>query len=363
MAKETLFTRAILRSRRSVWLSVGAVTCALMMALPTSVGAASTTWTPRAGKIAKVAQVTKTAKAAKPGKAAKRAKPARMARGPVLRHGTRAVADQKRARLVVHHRTVLRETPRVLRIKRADPEATVVAGQNGVFTLSVTNNGPAVATNVVVTDTLDPRLEIVSLPEGCTASGQVITCRVDSLAVGATQTWDITVRVRPDTPPGTTIPNVSSVDSDTSTSTDSNEVIINVTGESDLSITKTADTLNSGGTGTYTITVTNNGPSDNTGVVVTDTLPPGLTFVSSAPPGCTAAGQVVTCPIGNLAAGTSTTITLTVDVDESVAGTVTNTASVTGDNPDPNPDDNTVTIETPVNAVSDLTITKSVRAE
>ncbi|MFI7537462.1 DUF11 domain-containing protein [Streptosporangium sp. NPDC049376] len=340
-----------------MWLSVGAVTCALMMALPASASAAGTTGAPKAGKIAKI---TKTAHVDRMGKVARRAK---TARGPVLRHRARAAADQKRARLVVHHRTVLRETPRALRIRQADPEATVNAGQTGIYTLSVTNNGPAVATNVVVTDTLDPRLEIVPpLPEGCTAEGQVVTCTVASLAVGATQTWDITVRVRPDTPVGTVIPNVADVDSDNSTPETSNNANINVAAESDLSITKTAGTLNSGGTGTYTIKVTNNGPSDDTGVVVTDTLPAGLTFVSSTPSGCTAAGQVVTCPVGTLPAGESTDIVLNVNVDATVTGTVSNTASVTGDNPDPDTDNNNITIDTPVNAVADLTITKSVRA-
>ncbi|MER7129829.1 DUF11 domain-containing protein [Streptosporangium saharense] len=332
-----------------MWLSVGAVACALTMALPSAVSAAGTTGVGRTARTAKIAKAAETAEAL---------------RDPVLRHGPRAVADQKRVRLVVRHRTVLRETPRALRIRRADPEATVVAGQNGIYTLSVTNNGPAVATNVVVTDTLDSRLEVVTpLPAGCTAVGQVVTCTLASLGVGATQNWDITVRVRPNVPTGTVIPNVSSVDSDTSTPEDSNNANINVETSSDLAIGKTAGTLNAGGSGTYTITVTNNGPSDDTGVVVTDTLPTGLTFVSSVPAGCTAVGQVVTCPVGALAAGASTNIVLNVAVSAGTAGTVNNTATVTGVNPDPDPNNNTVTITTPINAVSDLTITKSVRAE
>lgn len=348
MAKETLFTKAILRSRRSVWLSVGAVTCALMMALPSAVSAASTTGVGRTVRTVKVAKVAKTARAL---------------RGPALRHGPRAVADQKSARLVVRHRTVL-ETPRALRVRRADPEATVIAGRNGIYTLSVTNNGPAVATNVVVTDTLDSRLQVVTpLPAGCTAVGQVVTCTLASLAVGATQNWDITVRVRPNTPAGAVIPNTSSVSSNTSTTKTSNNANINVQTSSDLAIGKTAGTLNAGGSGTYTITVTNNGPSDDTGVVVTDTLPAGLTFVSSVPAGCTAVGQVVTCPVGALASGANANIVLNVTVSAGTAGTVNNTASVTGVNPDPNPNNNTVTITTPINAVSDLTITKGVRAE
>ena len=59
----------------------------------------------------------------------------------------------------------------------------------------------------------------------------------------------------------------------------------------------------------YTITVTNTGPVVATNVVVTDTLPAGLSHVSSVP-ACTASGQLVTCPLGDLAAGASATIDL-----------------------------------------------------
>jgi uncharacterized repeat protein (TIGR01451 family) len=71
---------------------------------------------------------------------------------------------------------------------------------------------------------------------------------------------------------------------------------------------------------TYTIVVTNNGPGDAADVVVTDTLPPGSTLVSSS---CGANP----CTIGALAAGSSATITLVVTMP-STPGPVTNSASV-----------------------------------
>ncbi|MBB4703694.1 DUF11 domain-containing protein [Sphaerisporangium siamense] len=266
------------------------------------------------------------------------------------------------AHLRAHRRLAIRP-PRAFRLRREDPEATVIAGNQGIYTLSVSNAGPADATNVVVTDTLDPRLEIVQpLPAGCSAAGQVVTCTLASLAAGATRNWDITVRVRPDTPAGTVIPNVSGVTSDTSTPKESNNANIVVARRSDLAIGKTAGTLNAGAGGTYTLTVTNNGPSDDTGVTITDTLPAGVAFVSSTPSICAATGNVVTCQVGDLAANATTSVTLTVAVDTDVTGPVTNTANVTGDNPDPVPDNDSVTIETPITRVSDLTITKSVRA-
>src|SRR5262245_19915553 len=92
----------------------------------------------------------------------------------------------------------------------------------------------------------------------------------------------------------------------------------------------------SGGTGQYTITVSNSGAAgiereDNT-VTVTDTLPPGLTFNAASGGGwtCGAVGQVVTCThAAPLNPGASfPPITLTVNVLESAAPTVSNTVVV-----------------------------------
>ena len=101
-----------------------------------------------------------------------------------------------------------------------------------------------------------------------------------------------------------------------------------------------------GTNGVYTIVVTNLGAltTSTADVVVTDTLPAGLTFVSAAGTGwtCTAAGQVVTCvlPLATpIAAGTSAApILLTVGVGASAAtaSPVTNSVSVSGGNEPPN---------------------------
>jgi uncharacterized repeat protein (TIGR01451 family) len=84
---------------------------------------------------------------------------------------------------------------------------------------------------------------------------------------------------------------------------------------------------------TYTITVTNLGPDAATNVVVTDTLPSGVTFVSASP-GCVHSAGVVTCNLGNIPAGDSVTITIVVTV--TAPGTISNTATVTSDTLDPN---------------------------
>jgi uncharacterized repeat protein (TIGR01451 family) len=60
---------------------------------------------------------------------------------------------------------------------------------------------------------------------------------------------------------------------------------------------------------TYSITVTNKGPDDAVGATLTDTLPPGLTFVSSSLD-CVPTGNVVNCSLGTLTTGSSTNVTL-----------------------------------------------------
>jgi uncharacterized repeat protein (TIGR01451 family)/CSLREA domain-containing protein len=105
--------------------------------------------------------------------------------------------------------------------------------------------------------------------------------------------------------------------------------------QADLEISKadSPDPVTVGDNLTYTITVTNRGPDAATNVVVTDTLPSGVTFVSASP-GCVHAAGVVTCNLGNIPAGGSVTITIVVTV--TAPGTISNTATVTSDTLDPN---------------------------
>lgn len=119
----------------------------------------------------------------------------------------------------------------------------------------------------------------------------------------------------------------------------------------DLAVTKqdSPDPVFVGNSLTYTIPVTNNGPFPATGVTLIDTLPAGVTFVSSnsSQGSCTETGGVVTCILGNLANGASATVEIV--VTPTANGTITNTASVSGNELDPNPANNTDTETTTVN--------------
>lgn len=85
------------------------------------------------------------------------------------------------------------------------------------------------------------------------------------------------------------------------------------TGTSDVTITKSASTATptGGATFDYSLTATNVGDAAATGVVIRDALPGGVTFVSATSP-CAQSAGVVTCDVGDLAAGGSTTVTIAV---------------------------------------------------
>lgn len=119
----------------------------------------------------------------------------------------------------------------------------------------------------------------------------------------------------------------------------------------DLSITKvdSVDPSRAGRNLTYTIKVTNNGPSAATGVTVSDKLPSGLTARStSATQGSCSGSTTVTCAIGNLANGGSATVTIVVRPRS--AGKITNTASVSATEPDSNTANNSASQDTVISA-------------
>ncbi len=106
----------------------------------------------------------------------------------------------------------------------------------------------------------------------------------------------------------------------------------------DLSVTQadSPDPVNVASPLSYTLTVTNNGPDDATGVTLTDTLPAGTVFQSaSATQGsCLQAGGVVTCSLGDLVAGAGATVNIALTAPFST-GTITNNATVSGNEIDP----------------------------
>lgn len=120
----------------------------------------------------------------------------------------------------------------------------------------------------------------------------------------------------------------------------------------DLSLIKFASgtSVRSVGLLTYTLTITNLGPSTSTESTVTDVLPSGLALTANTTVGATCVGEsIATCLVGCLAAGPQALVTLTTQVANADLGTIINTATIRTSTPqDPNTSNNTGTATTTV---------------
>jgi uncharacterized repeat protein (TIGR01451 family) len=228
------------------------------------------------------------------------------------------------------------------------------------YTVTITNTGPATATNIQITDQLPVGVTYVAPYSASQGTWDNVSgiWSVGSLANGATATLTINATVNAGTT-GQTITNTATVtaadqpDPHTGDNTDSADILPggSVPQLADLHLLKDVSNHlpNEGDTITYTITVTNTGPDNATGVQVTDPLPGGVTYVShSASQGSYNSGTDV-WSVGNLADGGSSTLTITVTVNNGTAGsTISNTATATITTPppnDPHPADNSDTAE------------------
>jgi uncharacterized repeat protein (TIGR01451 family) len=121
----------------------------------------------------------------------------------------------------------------------------------------------------------------------------------------------------------------------------------------DLVVVKTdaPDPVHVGQQLVYTVKVTNDGPLAASGVTLTDNLPKNAGFGSTTTTqgSCTVkpAKRLVTCSLGNVAAGA--TVTVTISVKPTSKGTITNTAQASATSPpDPNTANNKDTETTTV---------------
>jgi uncharacterized repeat protein (TIGR01451 family) len=250
-----------------------------------------------------------------------------------------------------------------LEVSKGDTPDPAIAGENLTYTLIVTNNGPSRATGVVLTDTLPAGVTLVSAP-GCSELSGSVTCNLHNITSGHRAQVTLVVAVGSSTTG--TLTNHAGVrgnEFDPDMANNSASAATTVNKETDLEIAKSddPDPVIAGEILTYTLTATNHGPSDASGIVVTDILPPGVTFQSSSPgtPTCTHAGNSVTCNLGDLANDDNTQVSIQAKVNSSTQGALTNSASVTGNESDPNGGNNSAPEDTTVNTEADLAVTQN----
>ena len=235
----------------------------------------------------------------------------------------------------------------MLSIKKTTDKSKYNVGNSVVYNIDVTNNGPDTATNLIVTDTLQSGLTYVSSTLGGSynALTRTITWNLASLASGLHFLPSFTATVDSGTQ-GQTITNIVSAHSDqVITPVKSTPANINVN-NAVLSIKKTTDKskYNVGNSVVYNIDVTNNGPDTATNLIVTDTLPEGLNFVSSTKGGVwDPATRTITWNLDNLASGAHFIATVTATIEAQGGKTLVNTAQAKDDQMD-NPVSTTASI-------------------
>ena len=229
---------------------------------------------------------------------------------------------------------------------------SVIVSNNLTYTLTVTNYGPSTATGVSLGDTLPAGVSLVSsnATQGgiSVVSGQV-TWSVGTLPINTGAS--LTLVVKPSAV-GTLTNNCYVQGNETDPNLLNNAATATTTVDAIkadlvLSMVGAPNPLYSGNNVTYTITVTNAGPAAAPGVVVTNTLPPSVIFVSASPAGyIVSSGLVVFTNLGNVLVGGQTVATIVVKT--TTAGTITNTAFTASQVTDPLKANNSATVKTVV---------------
>ena len=256
-------------------------------------------------------------------------------------------------------------------------QSNIVAGGNVVFDIVVQNLGPLDATNVVVEDVFPAGLTFTGNqnPSGAftvNVVGSTVTVEMGTIPAGTTASIQLLADIDANqTANVTNTATVAGFEVETDTGNNSDSEVLQMLA-SDLRIEKTdlTDPVTAGNQLTYEITVTNDGPDSADGVVVVDTLPAGVSFVSGDVDGASNlvafdsnTGEV-TATIGTMADQAVSVVTIVVDVDADAGSLLTNNATVTATpNSDPDSSNNSISEDTAVTRVVDLAIDKQVNGD
>ena len=245
---------------------------------------------------------------------------------------------------------------------------TLTAGQNTTATLTVanintTNGGKADSTGGTVTVTLPDGVYAVTVPTGCTVTGGTLplatafSCTLPAITLGGSDNVGNFTIIAPNNLPAaeTITATVTAQPGDVYLANDTTPATVNTAASGtcgfDLVSAWTvgnSGTLNSGQSGNYQLTVTNQGSCPSTARQVTITIPANTTLdTSKLPTGCsfvlptsTTAGSI-TCTVPALTPGGDENIPFTLTATGTIPANTPITPLVTTDTNDLNPDNDT----------------------
>ena len=207
-----------------------------------------------------------------------------------------------------------------LAVAKTDGSATYTPGGTAIYTISVTNGGSSDATSVTVSDVLPAGVTLggnVTCVAAGTSSCGTVSGSAGQGSLGATGArvgagagnalvFTAPVAFAPGLATNPLV-NTATAQDGVSGASGSASDADTLAAQPTLILTKTDNALGyvPGGTATYVITLGNNGPSNATGVSITDNLPAGVTLAAAA--SCASAGAA-TCGVISGAPGTSTVV-------------------------------------------------------
>jgi uncharacterized repeat protein (TIGR01451 family) len=223
---------------------------------------------------------------------------------------------------------------------------SAVPGEATTYTITVTNNGPSDVNNVTFSDQLPGTFTGDSFtsfsPNGATGNTAGSTGNISDtldMPVGSSVTYTVTAQI--DSTATGTLSNTAGVMLpgtvfDPNTGNNSATDNDTLTPQADLGVTVSdgVTTAVPGTQTTYTITVTNTGPSAVTGALLTDNFPAAIigdTFTSVASGGAmgnSLSGSGSLNETLNMPVGSSVTYTVTAPIDPGATGNLSNTATV-----------------------------------
>ena len=246
----------------------------------------------------------------------------------------------------------------------------VVAGERVTYEIAVRNAGPATSPGpIVVSDRLPDELELVSVSGTgwtCTGTRDLECERAAALGAGVdAPVITVVAQVASSAGPVALVnsANVSGPATDPTPGNNTDTATATITEDTEIVVAKSVEgsgSVRAGENATFTVVVTNDGPSDALDITVSDVLPGGMTLVSASGAGWSCTGA--TCTRDRITAGQAAPdLTVVARVGSGVpdATVLTNEVSVStvtpGDTPAGNEDDADVTVA----AEADLALEKT----